>query len=200
GAHLMSMSTYKSLGGPSHGLLLSNDDRLSERIDAIAFPGITANFDAGDVAALGVTLADWISWGEDYTSPLRAFASWLACDLSDRGVEPFAYESDFTDSNQFALLAVPFGGGSAGARILDDAGFVSSDIGLPVPEVPGEQNGIRVGTPEIVRRGMSAADMPRLAELMSRALETGRDQAALAEIAAEVAAWRKEFTAVRFTA
>jgi hypothetical protein len=55
GAHLMSMSTYKSLGGPSHGLLLSNDDRLSERIDAIAFPGMTANFDAGAVAALGVT-------------------------------------------------------------------------------------------------------------------------------------------------
>ena len=66
--------------------------------------------------------------------------------------------------------------------------------------MPGEQNGIRVGTPEIVRRGMSAEDMPRLAELMSRALDAGGDQAGLAEIAAEVAAWRKEFTAVRFTA
>ena len=200
GAHLMSMSTYKSLGGPSHGLLLSNDDRLSERIDAIAFPGMTANFDAGAVAALGVTLADWIACGEDYAAQMRACASRLAGELSDRGVEPFACEAGFTDSHQFALLAGPFGGGSAGARILEAAGFLTSGIGLPAPEVPGEQNGIRVGTPEIVRRGMSAADMPRLAELMSRALETGRDQAALAEIAAEVAAWRKEFTAVRFTA
>ncbi|MBX4421335.1 hypothetical protein K4H00_25345, partial [Mycobacterium tuberculosis] len=63
GAHLMSMSTYKSLGGPTHGLLLSNDAELSERIDAIAFPGMTANFDAAAVAALGVTLADWIATG-----------------------------------------------------------------------------------------------------------------------------------------
>ena len=147
-----------------------------------------------------MTPADWIAWGEDYDALMRACASRLAGELSDRGVEPFACEAGFTDSHQFALLAGPFGGGSAGARILEAAGFLTSGIGLPAPEVPGEQNGIRVGTPEIVRRGMSAADMPRLAELMSRALETGRDQAALAEIAAEVAAWRKEFTAVRFTA
>src|SRR5699024_6888612 len=120
--------------------------------------------------------------------------------LSNRGDEHFAGEAGFTDSHQYALLAGHFGGGSAGARILEAAGFLTSGIGLPAPAVPGERNGIRVGTPEIVRRGMSAADMPRLAELMSRALETGRDQAALAEIAAEVAAWRKEFTAVRFTA
>src|SRR5699024_11627746 len=78
GAHLMSMSAYKRLGGPSHGLLLSNDDRLSERIDAIVFPGMTANFDAGAVAALGVTLADWIAAGEDYAAQMRACASRLA--------------------------------------------------------------------------------------------------------------------------
>src|SRR5699024_668860 len=111
GAHLMSMSTYKSLGGPSHGLLLSNDDRLSERIDAIAFPGMTANFDAGAVAALGVTLADWIACGEDYAGQMRACAARLAGELSDRGVEPFAGEAGFTDSHQFALLAAPSAAG-----------------------------------------------------------------------------------------
>src|SRR5699024_2615614 len=143
---------------------------------------------------------DWIACCEDYAAQMRACASRLAGELSDRGVEPFAWEAGFTDSHQFALLAGPFGGASAGAPILPAAGVPTSGIGLPAPGVDVEQHGIRVGTPEIVRRGMSAADMPRLAELMSRALETGRDQAALAEIAAEVAAWRKEFTAVRFTA
>src|SRR5690606_34263997 len=52
GAHLMTMSTYKSLGGPSGGLVVTNDAGLAERLDAIAFPGLTANFDAGRVAAL----------------------------------------------------------------------------------------------------------------------------------------------------
>src|SRR5699024_12765139 len=120
--------------------------------------------------------ADWHACGEYYDYLMLACASRLACELSDRGVEPFACEAGFTDSHQFALLAVPFGCGSAGARILEAAGFLTSCIGLPAPEVPGEQHGIRVGTPEIVRPGMSAADMPRLGELMSRALGTRPDQ------------------------
>lgn len=214
GAHLMSMSTYKSLGGPSHGLLLSNDAELSERIDAIAFPGLTANFDASAVAALGVTLADWIECGEDYASEMRASASALATELSARGVEPFRCRQGFTDSHQFGLLAAPFGGGMRAARTLERAGFLTSGIGLPVPEEPGVQNGLRIGTPEIVRRGMTTADMPRMAELMARALDIGRTQdttvtetgagpgteVALSEIATEVSRWRKDFSEVKFTA
>src|SRR5262245_5812863 len=43
GAHLMTMSTYKSLGGPPSGLILTNESGLAQRIDAIAYPGLTAN-------------------------------------------------------------------------------------------------------------------------------------------------------------
>ena len=43
----MTMSTYKSLGGPAGGLIVTNDAGLAERLDAIAYPGLTANFDAG---------------------------------------------------------------------------------------------------------------------------------------------------------
>ncbi len=48
GADVMTMSTYKSLGGPPSGLLATNEPGLAERLDAIAFPGITANFDVAD--------------------------------------------------------------------------------------------------------------------------------------------------------
>jgi glycine hydroxymethyltransferase len=40
GAHLMTMSTYKSLGGPAGGLVVTNDAEMAERLDSIAFPGI----------------------------------------------------------------------------------------------------------------------------------------------------------------
>ncbi|WP_309132940.1 beta-eliminating lyase-related protein [Brevibacterium sp.] len=202
GAHLMSMSTYKSLGGPSRGLLLSNDPGLSERIDRIAFPGLTANFDVAAVAALGVTLADWIACGEDYAAQMRACAQALAAELAGLGVQPYECARGFTDSHQFGLLASPYGGGTTAARTLEKAGFLTSGIGLPVPEVPGDQNGIRIGTPEIVRRGMSVNNMPRLASLIARALEAGGAdpaEAALRAIATEVSAWRKEFAGVRFT-
>ncbi len=63
GAHAITMSTYKSLGGPAGGLIVSNDAALMERIDAIAYPGLTANFDAGRTAALARGLLDWTVHG-----------------------------------------------------------------------------------------------------------------------------------------
>jgi glycine hydroxymethyltransferase len=46
GAHLLTFSTYKSLGGPPGGVILTDDAELAQRLDAIAYPGLTANFDA----------------------------------------------------------------------------------------------------------------------------------------------------------
>ena len=70
GAHLMTMSTYKSLGGPAGGLIVTNDTALAQALDAIAFPGMTANFDAAKSAALAVTLLDWRSHGHAYAAQL----------------------------------------------------------------------------------------------------------------------------------
>ncbi|MGE0846644.1 MAG: hypothetical protein AB7L41_10250, partial [Flavobacteriaceae bacterium] len=47
GAHAMTMSTYKSLGGPPAGLNVTNEPDLARRLEEIAFPGLTANFDSG---------------------------------------------------------------------------------------------------------------------------------------------------------
>lgn len=58
GAHMMTMSTYKSLGGPAGGLVVTNDEAIAQRLDAIAYPGLTANFDAGRTGALAQTMLD----------------------------------------------------------------------------------------------------------------------------------------------
>jgi glycine hydroxymethyltransferase len=68
GADLMTMSTYKSLGGPAGGLLLTNRADLAERVDKIAYPGLTANFDAGKTASLAITLLDWLDGGREYAT------------------------------------------------------------------------------------------------------------------------------------
>ena len=52
GAHLVTMSTYKSLGGPAGGVIVTRDAGIAERLDRIAFPGMTANFDAAKTAAV----------------------------------------------------------------------------------------------------------------------------------------------------
>ena len=38
GAHLMTMSTYKSLGGPAGGLIVTNDAGLAQRLDQLPIP------------------------------------------------------------------------------------------------------------------------------------------------------------------
>jgi len=170
GAHLMTMSTYKSLGGPAGGLIVSNDAALAERLDAIAFPGMTANFDAAKSAALALTMLDWREHGRAYAQQMIALSQALASALHDRGLAVFAADKGFTRSHQFALLAAPFGGGQTAAKKLRKAGFLTCGIGLPVDEVPGDMNGLRLGTPELVRIGVMTRDVDTLADLLNRAL------------------------------
>ena len=174
--------------------MVTNDASLAERLDAIAYPGMTANFDAAKTAALAVTLLDWRDFGADYAQAMVDTAQALAAALTAEGFAVFGATRGFTGSHQFALEAAPLGGGQAASRRLREAGFLACGIGLPVPEVQGDMNGLRLGTPEIVRWGMTASDMKRLAGLMAEALRRN-DPGALA---GEVANWRRGYDRVHF--
>jgi glycine hydroxymethyltransferase len=191
GAHFMTMSTYKSLGGPAGGLIVSSDAEIAEALDAIAFPGMTANFDAAKTAALAVTMLDWRDFGEAYAKEMIAMSQALAAALDALGVPVFAGADGFTNSHQFAVVAKPFGGGQAASRMLRPNGFLACGIGLPVAAVDGDMNGLRIGTPELVRWGMTAADVGQLAALIKRGLNGE-------SVGNEVASWRRDFNTLRF--
>jgi glycine hydroxymethyltransferase len=177
GAHVMTMSTYKSLGGPPGGLVVGNDAALFERIDAIAYPGLTANFDAGRVAALALGLLDWKAHGGDYARAMQATAHALAVALaSEQGLPVFGHDRGATTSHQLAIEAARWGGGQAAAKRLEAARLYACGIGLPLPPVAGDVNGLRLGTPEIVRLGFGPEHMGELAALIASALD-GRPQA-----------------------
>lgn len=197
GAQVMTMSTYKSLGGPPGGLVVGNDEALFERIDAIAYPGLTANFDAGRVAALALGLLDWKAHGRAYAQAMQATAQALAQALGREGLPVFAAARGATTSHQFALEAARWGGGQAAARRLEAARLLACGIGLPaalVPECAGDVNGLRLGVPEIVRLGMEPAHMAELGKLVAEALRAD-DPAA---VAADVTAFRRRFSGLRY--
>ncbi len=194
GAHMMSMSTYKSLGGPAGGLIVSNDAALVERLDAIAFPGMTANFDAAKSAALALTMLDWLDHGAAYAAEMIAVAQAFAHALDAEGLRVFGKARGFTNSHQFAVEAGEFGGGQTASKTLRKAGFLACGIGLPIDEVPGDMNGLRIGTPELVRWGVGVSDAPVLAGLVARALRSN-DPAGMAQ---EVAALRAQFQKLHF--
>ena len=194
GAHFMNMSTYKSLGGPAGGLIVTNDAEIAERLDAIAFPGMTANFDAAKSAALAVTMLDWREYGAAYAAAMVEMSVALAGALEAEGVSVFKTGGEATASHQFAIEAAEFGGGQAASKTLREAGFLACGIGLPIAEVPGDMNGLRIGTPELVRWGMTADHAPRLAQLIGAALRADDPVGLMSE----VSEWRSEFDRVCF--
>ncbi len=194
GAHLMNMSTYKSLGGPASGLIVSNDAEIVERLDAIAFPGMTANFDAAKSAALAVSMLDWREYGAEYASEMIAVAKAFATALDAEGLPVFAKAQGFTQSHQFALEAAGFGGGQAASKKLRKAGFLACGIGLPIDQVEGDMNGLRFGTPELVRWGVTVDRVGEIAALVARALRSNDPES----VAAETRALRGGFGALRY--
>jgi len=195
GAHLITMSTYKSLGGPAGGLIVTNEAELAEKLDAIAYPGMTANFDAAKSAALAMTLLDWQEYGQSYAKAMLETARALADALLAEGLPLFAREQGISTSHQFAIEAADFGGGQAMAQRLRSANILSCGIGLPLPEVEGDLNGLRLGTPELVRWGMQAGDMAKLAKLIADVLLERRKAE---EVAAEISVWRRSFNRLHF--
>jgi glycine hydroxymethyltransferase len=196
GAHLMTFSTYKSLGGPAGGLIVTNDDEIAQKLDAIAYPGLTANFDAAKTAALGITLQDWKSVGRDYAQMMVKTSQALAQHLQNLGVNIFASDKGFTTSHQFAILAAPYGGGQTAARRMGEAGLLACGIGLPIEQVEGDLNGLRIGTPEIVRIGMKVEHMQDLAGFIARSLDTSAEPKSIQR---EITEWRKQFSGVHYT-
>ncbi len=194
GAHLMTMSTYKSLGGPASGLIVTRDAAIAERLDAIAYPGMTANFDAGKTAALAITLLDWRDHGAAYARAMVDLAQALARELHALGIHVFGADKGFTRSHQFAVPAAPFGGGQAAAKTLRKAGFLACGIGLPIAPVAGDLNGLRIGTPELVRRGVTPADAPTLAALIAEGLRSNAPET----VAPRTAALRARFQGLHF--
>lgn len=194
GAHLMTMSTYKSLGGPASGLIVTNDAALAERLDAIAYPGMTANFDAAKTAALAVTLLDWRAHGRAYAAEMIDTARAFAATLAAQGIPVYAADRGFTGSHQFAVEAAAFGGGQTASKQLRRAGFLACGIGLPITDVPGDLNGLRIGTPELVRWGITASNVAEIAILVARALRSNDP----GQIAPETARLRARFRDLHF--
>lgn len=195
GAHLMTMSTYKSLAGPPGGLVLTNDADVAQRVDAVAYPGLTANFDAARCAALAVTLMDWQVHGRAFAAEMLASAHALVECLLHADLPLYARDRGVTASHQFALEAGRWGGGQTLARLLRRAHILSSGIGLPVAPVEGDLNGLRLGTSETARWGLRSEHMPPLAIYLAMTLQ-GRQPPE--EIAPAVSAFRRQFDRVHF--
>jgi glycine hydroxymethyltransferase len=197
GCTVLSASTHKTLPGPQHGLLLAEtaDPELTKKLESGAFPGVTSNHHLGAMAALAVSLAEFLEFGHDYARATVANARALAQALHDRGFDVLASDLGFTRSHTIAVRVEREGGGEVVAKRLAEAGIISNKNLLPGDKSPKHPQGIRLGSPEVTRVGMGPKEMERIAELFDELLHRGRSADEVRRGAAEL---KRNFTTLRY--
>src|SRR2546423_1553898 len=116
------------------------------------FPGVVSNHHLHAMAALGVTLAEFLAFGRDYAAQIVRNAKALAQALHERGIKVLAEKHGFTESHALALDVAAFGGGAKVATDLEKAHIITNKNLLPWDTSPVRPSGIRLGTQELTRR------------------------------------------------
>jgi glycine hydroxymethyltransferase len=186
-AEVISTTTHKTLRGPRGAMLLC-DETHAKAIDKAVFPGLQGGPHNHTTAGIAVAL------GEASTPAFRAYAHQivanaraLAAALTDRG---FDLVSGGTDNHLILLdLTGKSIGGKPAARALDRAGIETNYNTVPYDtRKPFDPSGVRLGTPALTTRGLTEAQMPQVADWISRAVDAAikDDGPALDTIAGEV--------------
>jgi len=104
----------------------------------------------------------------------------------------------FTTTHQVIADVREFGGGLEVAHRLAEANLITNKNLLPNdrPEDWDRPSGLRIGTTEVTRLGMGAAEMDAIADLIARVLVESEDPATVKANAQEL---RAGFQAVRYT-
>ncbi|WP_330233067.1 serine hydroxymethyltransferase [Nocardia sp. NBC_00508] len=179
-AHITTSSTYKQLGGPRGGIILSGrdsetpgpDGRTSLRslIDRAVFPGVQGTPDPASIAAKAaafgyLTSARFRHLAKLIVSNARA----LAIALSGRGYHVLTGGTD-THMVVIDLRPSPVTG-LAAERALQEVGMLVNRNRVPGDDRPAMvSSGLRLGTNILSARGMDAADMRECAELLDGVL------------------------------
>ncbi|RLG42162.1 MAG: serine hydroxymethyltransferase [Thermoproteota archaeon] len=199
GADTMSMSTHKTLPGPQHGMIVTNDDEKFELIKQACFPGLLSNHHLGAVAALAVALAEIKEFGKEYADQVIRNAKALAQALYDTGLNVLGADKGFTECHQVLVDVAEIGGGLWAEKALEEANIIVNRNLLPWDIKRGrnfrDPGGIRIGTLEITRLGMKEGEMEEIAKFYKRVLLDKEDPKIVAK---EVKKFRERFKHIHY--
>ncbi|MDJ1157898.1 serine hydroxymethyltransferase [Chelatococcus sp. SYSU_G07232] len=190
GFDIVTTTTHKTLRGPRGGLILCKAAH-ARAIDQAVFPGLQGGPHMDHVAALAVALK--LIDTDAYRAHARQVlvnAKALAGALTARGA---TLVTGGTDNHLMVVdVAASFGvdGAEAQARF-DRVGLVANKQVVPDDDRPAMRpSGLRLGTPAVTTRGMTAAEMDGLAELIVATITQARPET---ELRAQVQALAHRF-------
>ena len=194
-AHVVTTTTHKTLRGPRGGLILTNDEEISTKIDRAVFPGTQGgplmHVIAGKAVCFGEALDPSF---KTYAKNIVENAHALSEALSSRG---YRLVSGGTD-NHLMLVdlrdKIPENTGKEVAVWLESAGMITNHNGIPKdPRPPMQTSGLRLGTPAVTTRGMGTKEMDKIADWMDRVILSKGASSVQDEVRKEVAIFCSKF-------
>ena len=194
-AHVVTTTTHKTLRGPRGGLILTNDEEISTKIDRAVFPGTQGgplmHVIAGKAVCFGEALDPSF---KTYAKNIVENAHALSEALVSRG---YRLVSGGTD-NHLMLVdlreKIPENTGKEVAIWLENAGMITNHNGIPKdPRPPMQTSGLRLGTPAVTTRGMGTKEMDKIADWMDRVILSKGASSVQDEVRKEVAIFCTKF-------
>lgn len=199
---VVTTTTHKTLRGPRGGMILLGKDfenpfglvapksgrtkMMSEILDSWVMPGIQGGPLMHVIAAKGVAFGEALEESfTDYARQVIANARKLAAELAGRGFEILSGGTD----NHLMLIDLRNRGlsGRDAERALDRAGITCNKNAVPFDDKsPLITSGIRLGTAAMTTRGMTEAEMERIAGFIDRVLSDHTAEQTAATVRSEV--------------
>src|ERR1700754_2734426 len=178
-AHIVTTTTHKSLRGPRGGAVLAQPE-LADQVDR-GCPMVLGGPLSHVMAAKAIAFAEARRPEfATYAQQIVANAQALAEGLVKRGVRVVSGGTD----NHLVLLDVHGFGltGRQAEQALLNSGVVTNRNAIPQdPNGAWYTSGIRIGTPALTTRGLGAAEMDQIAELMYTVLSQTKPGASKAK-------------------
>ncbi|MFW6377928.1 MAG: glycine hydroxymethyltransferase [Bacillota bacterium] len=191
GVDIVFGSTHKSFPGPQGGMILSRKEEPFKLVGDALSPALVTSHHLNRLPAFAASLLEMKEYGHDYSKQVIRNARKLGAELDKRGIKVIAAEHGFTDSHILLVNVDDYGTSREISTRLEESNILlSDDFGQSGKE-------IRLGTPEITRRGMKEKEMVLIAEILSEAIkgevEAGELRENVADLVTEFAGFEYGF-------
>jgi len=187
-ADVVTTTTHKTLRGPRGGLVMTNDEELSKKINRSLFPGVQGG------PLMHIVGAKAVAFGEALRPEFKTYCEQVVTNaraLSGALVEHgFRITSGKTENH---LMLVDLRArdaeltGSDAEQWLERAGIITNKNGVPNdPRPPRVTSGLRLGTPATTTRGMKEPEMGRIAGWIDSVLASAGDGVVIERVRGEV--------------
>ena len=172
--------------------MLTDDDEVNQKVEAL-FAGHFSIFGHSRVAALAITVLEWMEFGRAFADQIVSNAKALGAALDGEGLEVMAKEKGYTESHIVAVNSTGQGGGEAAVAALEDANIIGSAFMIWSPQET--YRGLRLGVAEMTRYGMKEREMREIGRFVRRVVI---DKEPPERVREEVAEFRKGFQRVQY--